>query len=148
MPCSSICEHNDASVNNHYLGGPDCKTETLGHGFQTTSSNHLLFPPMMVQTEGSRVTCLPGMFLLMSDVDTCPHQKIHVLIPTDSASRNKWLPASMERDGRGGSPRGWGDPGRVCLGTHSVGRGMWCISFAPQEPGPGRVGKVQLHMQC
>ena len=67
---------------------------------------------------------MPGMFLLTSDMDTCPHQKIDVLITTDSASRNKWLPASMDTEDRGGSLQGWGDPGRVYLSTHSMRRGM------------------------
>lgn len=79
---------------------------------------------MMVQTEGSRVTCVPGMFLLTNVMDTCPHQKIDVLITTDLASGNKRLPASTDTDGRG-SLQGWGDPGGGYLGTHSTGRGVW-----------------------
>lgn len=82
----------------------------------------------------------------VSDMDTCPGKEINVFITTDSSSRSKRLPASMDRHGRGGSQGGrccrWRD--ESISAPRSTWRGTQKISLVPQWPREAGEPQVQM----
>lgn len=84
--------------------------------------------------------CL-GCFSWPNDMDTCPHQKIDVLITTDLASGTSGLPASTDTDRQG--PYRWSDPGR--LSRHTL-HGTRCGEVSCSA-GPVRRAGSLLHVQ-